>query len=103
MDETGLLGAILEAHLADRLEEGQRLDVAHGAANLDQRDVGALRALADRQLDLVGDVRDDLDRAAEVVAAALLVDHRLVDLTGGEVVALAHARAGKALVMTEVE
>ena len=33
----------------------------------------------DALLDLVGDVRDDLDRAAEVVAAALLGDHGLVD------------------------
>ena len=29
-----------------------------------------------RVLDLVGDVRDDLDGAAEVVAAALAPDHR---------------------------
>ena len=33
-------------------------------------------AALDARLDLVGDVRDHLHRAAEVVAAALLVDHR---------------------------
>ncbi len=43
--------------------------------------------------DLVGDVRNHLHGAAEVVAAPLLVDHRLVDLSGGEVVDAAHARA----------
>ena len=45
-----------------------------------------------RRFDLVGDVRDHLHRAAEVVAAALLLDHRVVDLAGGEVVLLASSR-----------
>jgi hypothetical protein len=54
-------------------------------------------------LDLVGDVRDDLHGLAEVLAAPLLLDHRLVDLAGGEVVALAHLGAGEALVVAEVE
>ena len=34
----------LELELADRLEERQRLDVADGAADLDDRDVGARRS-----------------------------------------------------------
>ena len=47
------------------------------------------RAHADEVLDLVGDVRNHLHRAAQVVAAPLLADDALVDLPGGEVVALA--------------
>ena len=79
------------AHLADGLEERQRLDVADGAADLDDHDVRIAVAgdAADALLDLVGDVRDDLDRAAEVVAAALLGDDRLVDAAGGDVAELA--------------
>ena len=38
--------------------------------------LGVAGAALDAGLDLVGDVRDDLHGAAEVVAAALLVDHR---------------------------
>jgi hypothetical protein len=56
-----------------------------------------------RGLDLVGDVRDDLHRAAEIVAAALLDDDALVDLAGGEVVALRHLRRDEALVVAEVQ
>ena len=37
------------------------------------------RGAPDGGLDLVGDVGDHLDRAAEVFAAALLGDHGLVD------------------------
>ena len=64
----------LDAQLADRLEERQRLDVAHRAADLDHADVGVAGAHADAVLDLVGDVRDHLHGRAEVVAAALLGD-----------------------------
>src|SRR5207248_10865936 len=93
----------LEADLPDRLEERQRLDVAHRTANLNNRDVGVARTALDVRLDLVGDVRDDLDGAAEIVAAAFLLDHRLIDLAGGEVVPAAHLRALEALVVPEVE
>jgi hypothetical protein len=103
VNEAGIFLAILEAHLADGFEKGQRFDIAHGAADFHQRHVGILRTLANGTLDLVGDVRDDLHRAAEVIAAALLADHRLVDLAGREVVALAHLHVGEALVVAEVE
>ena len=77
------------AHLADGLEERQALDVADGPADLDDDDIGIAVAgdATDPLLDLVGDVRDDLDGAAEVVAAALLGDDRLVDAAGRDVAA----------------
>ena len=52
----------------------------------------SLGAALDEFLDLVGDVRDHLHRLAEIVAAALLGEHRLVDPAGGEVVAASPAR-----------
>jgi hypothetical protein len=61
------------------------------------------RAALDVVLDLVGDVRDDLHGLAEVVAAAFLLEHRLIDLAGGEVVHLAHAGGDEALVVAQVE
>jgi hypothetical protein len=60
-------------------------------------------ALHDAALDLVGDVRDHLHGAAEVVAAALLADHFLVDATGGDGVLAGQAGADEALVVAEVE
>src|SRR5581483_9912302 len=81
----------------------QAFDIANGAADLDNRKVEALGGLADAPLDLVGDVRDDLHGGAEIVAAALLLDHRVVNLAGGAVVAPAHPGFEKALVVAEVE
>ena len=46
----------------------------------------ASRDALDVRLDLVGDVRNDLHRRAEIVAAPLFFDDRVVDLSGRDVV-----------------
>jgi hypothetical protein len=78
VDEGGVVRAELQAELAHGFEEGERLDVAHGATDLDDGDidriVGAHAGTAlDVFLDLVGDVRDHLHRLAEVVAPAFFL------------------------------
>ena len=105
VDEHAAAAPDVDRELADRLQERQRLDVAHRAADLGDHDVDVL-ALGDQLdavLDLVGDVRDDLDRAAEVVAAALLADDRVVDRAGGDVGAARRVRVREPLVVAEVE
>src|SRR5262249_3061962 len=105
VDVHALAAAHVDGELADRLEERQRLDVAHRAADLgdDHVDVAGLGDEADALLDLVGDVRDDLDRAAQVVAAALAPDDRVVDAAGGDVRRARRVRVREALVMAEIE
>src|SRR5690606_624588 len=95
----------VEAELPYGLEERQRLYVTHGAADLDQHDLGVrgLAGSADAVLDLVGDVRDHLDRVREVLAAALLLDDRLVDLAGRDVVPTAQVHVEEAFVRAYVQ
>ena len=81
----------------------QALDVADRAADLAQHEVEALVAVADEILDGVGDVRNDLDGGAEIVAAPLLGEDLLVDAAGGDVVGAGRRPPGEALVMAEVE
>ena len=50
-----------------------------------------------------GDVRDHLHGVAEVVAAALLGEHRLVDRSGGRVRSPGERHVDEALVVSEVE
>ena len=57
----------------------------------------------DEVLDGVGDVRDHLHGAAEIVAAPLLGDDVLVDAPGGDVVHAVGRAPGEALVVAEVE
>src|SRR4029453_7384656 len=91
------------AELADRLEERQPFDIAHRAPDLAQDEIVALVALADEILDGIGDVGNDLDGGAEVIAAALLGENFLIDPAGGDVVLARRRPAGKALVMAEIE
>ena len=90
-------------HLPDRFDERQRLDVAHRAADLDDRDIHILRDLLHRRLDLVGDVRNHLHRLAQVVAAPLFGDDLLVDPPGRPVVVARKFGVREALVVAEVE
>ena len=97
------LGTHFDAQLANSLEERLGLDVTHGTANFDHRDVGIAGTLDDPALDLVGNVRNHLDGRAQVVATALLAQYFLVDPPGGEVVGAAHGRGNKTLVMAQVQ
>ena len=103
VDVERVLAADVEAELPDGLEERHALDVADRAADLDEHDVDVLARLPDGVLDLVGDVRNDLHGAPEVVAAPLLLDHREVDLAGRPVAVARGHHAGEPLVMAQVE
>ena len=98
-----VLAADVQTELADRFEERHALDVADGAADFDEHDVHVPPGEPNRVLDLVGDVRNDLNGAAEVVAAPLLLNHRQVDLAGRPVAVARRHHAGEALVVTEIE
>ena len=103
VDEERVVAAQFLAHLADGFDKGQRLDVANGAADLDDRQVDILRDLLHRALDLVGDVRNHLHRLAEIVAATLLGDDGFVDAPGRPVIVAAELGVGEALVVSQVE
>ena len=98
-----VLAADVLAELANRFEERQALDVADRAADFDEHDVGIAARLADAVLDLVGDVRNHLHGAAEIIAAALLLDHRHVDLAGRPVAVPRRGHAREPLVVAQVE
>ena len=101
----GVFAPDVLAHLADGFQKRQALDVADGAAHFDDQHVGLRRARGqpDAPLDLVGDVRDDLDRAAQKVAAPFLAEHCRVNLTAGDVGELAEVDIDKSLIVAEVK
>ena len=104
VDKDGVLATQFLAHLADGFKKGQRLNVAHRAADFNNGHVGAVGGdLAHGILDFVGHMRDDLNGLAEIVAAALLEDDLLVDAAGGEIVVAGQRCVGEALVVSQVE
>ena len=92
-------------HLADRLHERQRFDVTDRASDLDDQNVRMMRVghSTDRSLDLVRDVRDDLDRLAEVISTTLFVDHGKIYTAGGPVIRLRELGVREPLVVAEIE
>jgi hypothetical protein len=105
VDEHAAVAALVDLELAQRLQERQRLDVADRAAHLgdDELDVLRIGDQLDAALDLIGDVRDDLNRVAQVVATALAADHRVVDRARGDVGAARGVDVGEALVVAQVQ
>ncbi len=84
MDKHDVLPSPLRRHLADGLQEGLGLDVAHGAADLHDGYVGVGRVQGvDVALDLIGDMGNDLHRAPQIVPRALAVEHVPVHLARG--------------------
>src|SRR5207244_11141059 len=78
MHKEGVLGAKFQAHLADGFEEGKRFNVANGAADFDNHNVNAFGNFLDDGLDFVGDVRNDLDSFAEIIASAFFGENGFV-------------------------
>ena len=101
--EADVVAPLVELELAQRLEERQPLDVARRPAELRDQHVHAFAAAHDALLDLVRDVRNHLHGLAEIVAAALLGDHGLVDLAGRDGIVARERSRREALVVTEVE
>lgn len=91
------------AELADRLHERHRLDITHRAADFADDEVVLVITFGHEILDLVGDMRNDLNGRAEIVAAAFLVDDVLVDAASGDVVGLGRRTPRKAFIVAKVE
>mmetsp|Transcript_61757 Transcript_61757/g.188585 ORF Transcript_61757/g.188585 Transcript_61757/m.188585 type:complete len:286 (-) Transcript_61757:49-906(-) len=100
-----------ELQLPQSLDEWHGLDVADCATQLDHANLRPQSAPVHRDLrravdplgDPTGDVRDDLHGLAEVVAPALLLDHVVVDLAGGQVVVPHERQEHHPLVVAQVE
>ena len=103
MNEQGVGAAELAAHLADGFQKRQRFDVAHRAADFHNGHVFIGRAFVDTAFDFVGDVRNHLHRAAQIVAAPLFGNHVFIHLPGAEAVGAGELGVDEAFVVAEVE
>ena len=104
MNEQGVACTGLQLELPRGLQKRLRLDVAGRAADLTDHDVDVIGGRrAHRQLDLVGDMGNDLHGRAEITTGALAGNHIAVDPPAGVVAVPPAAHAGEALVMPEVQ
>ena len=103
MDADRLVAAEVVPQLADRFDEGQAFDVADGPADLANHEIEPVDIAEREFLDGVGDVRNDLDGRAEIIAAPFLRDDVAINAARGDVIGLLGRNAGEALVMAKVE
>ena len=104
MDEEHIFAPALGRDLTDGLQKRLALDIADRAADLGDGDVGlAVVHVVDAALDLVGHVRDDLHRAAEIPALALAVQNAPEDLARGHRGLFIQRLVDKALVVAEIQ
>lgn len=95
----------LERNLTNGFEKRLAFDIACRAADLGDDDV-CIRLVADavnEALDLVRDVRNDLNGLAKVLAAAFLIEDVPVDLPVVRLENLFNGLVDEALVVTEVK
>ena len=105
MNDDGIVMSHLVLELPDRFQEGLALDIAHGAAGLDDGNMHVLGGVIpiEPALDLIGNMRNDLYGPAAVIASAFLLQDRPVDLAGGDVGILVQTFVNKTLIMSQIQ
>ncbi len=93
----------LQLELPNSLKKWLTLNIARSTANFYHRHISAISTLNDPAFDFIGDVRNHLHRATQIVTAALFTQHSVVNSPGGEVITLRHGRSGKALVVSQIQ
>ena len=65
------------AHLANSFKKGFALDIAHGATNLNNHHISISTACHSMHaiLNLIGDMRDNLNGTTQIFATPLFADH----------------------------
>ena len=107
MNKGCIVGAHAQTQLTHGFQKWQRFDITHSATDFDDGDIyGFWRFKAstafDEVLYFVGDVRNDLNRFAQVITAAFFFKHALVNLARGEVVSLLHSGVDETLVVAQI-
>ena len=103
MDEKAVGAADLRGKLADSLKERLAFNVAHCAADLDDRNVDIFLAGVNPFLDFVCNVRDDLHGAAAVIAVPLFLNDVPVDPAGSDVAVLRQIFVDEPFIVAKVE
>ena len=89
--------------MSHRLEERLALNVTRRATHFDNGHFSVTRARHHPALDFIGDVGNDLHRAAEIVTSPLFTEHGVINPARREVICPAHDGAREPLIMTQIQ
>src|SRR5262245_35713408 len=103
MDADAIFAADIIPELPDRFDERKAFDVADRSPDLADHEIAVAGFGEGKFLDGVGDVRNDLDRSPQIIAAPPLRYDVAIAAPGCDVVGLFRRNAGESLIMAEVE
>ena len=104
MDEQGIVLPELVIKLADRFKKRQRFNIARRSPDLGNGNIHILRVhRGNRRFDLVGDMRNDLNRPSEIAPFAFPVDHRTVNPAGRIIARLGAVDACESFIVPEIQ
>ena len=105
MDIQRIILAQFPTQLPDGFQKRQAFNVADRAADLNNGHihVSGFGDLLDALFDLIGNMRDDLHGLAQIIPAALLGDHGIIDLAGGNAAVFGKLGIGETLIMAQVQ
>jgi hypothetical protein len=111
VDQSKVLVSDTELELAHSLDKRSRLDISHGASELNDADIRFLASVIHRNsghtfhpiLDSIRDMGDDLDSLAKVITLALTLNDIAVDLARRDVVGPGQGHIKVTLVVTKIE
>ena len=103
MNEDGVFLTDLIAHLTNRFKKGEAFNIPHRAPDLHDDYIQVITQLLDGGLDFVGNVRNDLNRLAQIVPPPLFLNNGLIDLSGGGIVVPGQPHVHKPLIMPQIQ
>ena len=103
--------AVLPVHLTDRLKERHTFNITDRSSYLDNTDLRVVAVLVgpafcgmfDSVFDLVGDVRNNLNGRSKIIAVALFLNNRGVDLSGGQIVIPGKLDVKEPLIVSQIK
>ncbi len=98
-----VFSAAISAKLTNRLQKGQRLNITHRAADLDNGNIDILGVVQNLAFYLVGNVGNNLNRPPKIIPTPLLTNNRIVNLTGREIRFLGKPGRGESLIVSQIE
>ena len=102
MHENTLPRGFILGKLANRFEKRQALYIPDRAAYFAEHEIHVVRPYMQEVFDFIGDVGDDLDGFAEVIAAPFLLQNGGVDAARGYRIALRGGYARESFVVAKV-
>lgn len=105
VDDQGVVGPEVPAHLADGFDEGERFDIAHGTPDFGDDEVVFSRFAeeVDVAFDFVGDVGDDLYGFAQEFPFSFAGDDIIIYASRGDVIGLGGSGIEESFVVAQVE